>query len=162
MNNYQRLLYLVRHGEAKSKEEDPQRPLSEQGRQSVERLARWTAAVGMPPNQIVHSGKLRAEQTAEILAGQFQPSPSVDSRSDLGPNDDVRSVADSLAHGKQSTMLVGHLPFLSRLVSYLVVGDADQPLVRFEAAGLATLVDADGRWTIAAFIHPDLFPDNTK
>ncbi len=32
-------LYLVQHGEAKSKAEDPQRPLTQRGREDVARVA---------------------------------------------------------------------------------------------------------------------------
>ncbi len=40
-------LYLVQHGEAVTKAVDPDRPLSEQGRADVERLAIWMGAQGV-------------------------------------------------------------------------------------------------------------------
>ena len=40
-------LYLVQHGEACAKDVDPQRPLTEQGRADVDRLARLLASAGV-------------------------------------------------------------------------------------------------------------------
>ncbi len=42
-------VYLVQHGLAKSKEEDPERPLTAAGREEVERVARAAAAAGVRP-----------------------------------------------------------------------------------------------------------------
>ncbi len=152
----QRTIFLVRHGEAVSKQEDSQRPLAESGRRHVQMLAAWAANASLSADEIVHSGKLRAAQTAEIIAKQLQPAKGTSSRSDIGPNDDVRPVADDLAEGGDRVMVVGHLPFLSRLVSQLVIGDADQPLVQFEAACLVELTNEGGKWAIACVVHPGL------
>ena len=61
-------LYLVQHGEAKSKTEDPQRPLTERGREDVARVAAFAASAGLQVGQIRHSGKRRAEETALYCA----------------------------------------------------------------------------------------------
>jgi len=60
-------LYLVQHGEAKREEEDPSRPLTENGRREVEIVAKFLSEAGIKIDKILHSGKLRAAQTAEIL-----------------------------------------------------------------------------------------------
>ncbi|MDJ0848388.1 MAG: histidine phosphatase family protein [Myxococcota bacterium] len=62
-------VYLVQHGLAKSKDLDPARPLTDAGRDEAERVARAVAAAGVDPALILHSGKSRAEQTAEISNG---------------------------------------------------------------------------------------------
>ena len=54
-------LYLVQHGEAKSKAEDPQRPLTERGREDVARVATFATKAGSQVRQIRHSGKRRLE-----------------------------------------------------------------------------------------------------
>src|SRR5688500_9788627 len=61
-------LYLVQHGEAVPEQVDPQRPLSEAGRRDVQAMARLLAGAGIRPTRIVHSGKRRAQETAELLA----------------------------------------------------------------------------------------------
>ena len=63
-----KMIYLVQHGEAKSKEEDPARSLTEKGRRDVEKVAVWAAQTGLRIEQIRHSGNRRAAETAEIFA----------------------------------------------------------------------------------------------
>src|SRR2546422_235471 len=66
-------LYLVQHGAAKTEAEDPQRGITEEGRRAVERMADFLAALRLPLDRIEHSEKLRARQTAEILAARLRP-----------------------------------------------------------------------------------------
>jgi phosphohistidine phosphatase len=150
------VLYLVRHGEAKSKHEDPARSLSEQGRKAAERMARWAVTAGVAVDEIRHSGKLRAEQTAAVFAQHLQPrDPGPSAMSGLDPNDDVEPVADALEEEDRSVMLVGHLPFLGRLTAYLVTGDAAPAIVQFEAAAMVVLHRDDERWAVTCVIQPD-------
>ena len=64
-------LYLVQHGEATPKEVDPARPLTERGQVEVRRVAHAAHVAGVTVSTIYHSGKLRAQQTAEILAKEL-------------------------------------------------------------------------------------------
>ena len=66
-------LYLVQHGEAKPESEDPERPLTDRGEETVRRMAAWAAQVGLKVDEIRHSGKRRAEQTASLLAERLSP-----------------------------------------------------------------------------------------
>ena len=60
-------LYLARHGEAKSKLEDANRPLTLRGKKEVEKVAKYLAEnKDIHLEVIMHSRKLRAKQTAEI------------------------------------------------------------------------------------------------
>jgi phosphohistidine phosphatase len=131
-----RYLYLVRHGEATSKEQNSERPLTDSGAKQVEQIAAWLTSTKLPVDEIRHSEKLRAQQTAEILA-QHLGLPELPAETPgLNPNDDVQLVADSLSRATKSLMLVGHLPFMGRLVGCLVVGDPEQTVARFEAGGV--------------------------
>lgn len=144
--NQRKMVYLIRHGEAVSKDEDPARPLTQAGWLAVERIAAWAAAADIGPDEILHSGKLRAQQSAEILSDHLMPPKGTNVRHGLGPDDDVRPVVQSL--DECPLMIVGHLTFLGRLVSQLVIGEPDHPIVQFEAAGLVGLQLQDGHWTI--------------
>ena len=53
-------LYLVRHGEAKSKDEDPERSLSDKGVDDVKKVARAMFRKKVAVASIFHSGKARA------------------------------------------------------------------------------------------------------
>ena len=62
-------VYLVRRGESRPEEEDPQRRLTDEGVRNVQNVARFLRPLGLKLETIWHSGKHRAQQTAEILAG---------------------------------------------------------------------------------------------
>ena len=64
-------LYLVQHGEAKSEQEDKERPLSGKGRQEADAVAKKMAEAEIKAERIYHSPKLRALQTAEIFAARL-------------------------------------------------------------------------------------------
>jgi phosphohistidine phosphatase len=140
--------YLVRHGEAVSQAVDGRRPLTPQGRRDVERIGRAAAERGIKPGQIFHSGLLRAQQTAEILSESIGAIEGVRELVGLRPDDDPAIVKAELEASTVSLMLVGHLPYMSRLTSCLVTGDADRQLVEFAPATVLGLSYEDNRWKI--------------
>ena len=141
-------LFLVQHGQAKSEEEDPERSLTEEGAEIVRRMAAWANRVGLRVDQIRHSGKKRAEQTAEIFAKRVGPVNGVVAVPGLQPNDDVHPMAEALHAEQGSAMLVGHLPFLSRIISLLVAGNPRSQVLQFQNAGIVSLSRQDGDWTV--------------
>jgi len=156
-------LYLVRHGAAMSEAENPERPLTAGGRQDVQRVSAVAARLGLRPAEIRHSGKRRAAETAEILAGALGVRAHVVTVAGMTPNDDVRPVASALVPAPEPLMLVGHLPFLSRLASLLLVGDPERTLVRFRMGGIVCLTGdpsgakaTAGGWMVAWMLTPEL------
>ncbi|UCC65192.1 MAG: histidine phosphatase family protein, partial [Anaerolineae bacterium] len=99
-------LYLVQHGQAHPKEIEPERSLTERGRQETRRVAALAARLDLDLYQIRHSGKTRALQTADILGQALTPSGGVVAVSGLAPKDDVRPIADALAGEPGPLMLV--------------------------------------------------------
>jgi phosphohistidine phosphatase len=142
-------MYLVRHGEALSAVENPARPLSRMGRASVERIARLALERGVSVSAIYHSGILRAEQTAAILAKYLVPPLGVEPRAGLLPGDDPAIVKAEWEEAAGTIMLVGHLPYMNRLAGLLVAGDSDRTVVEFSPATMACCVKEGGRWKIA-------------
>jgi phosphohistidine phosphatase len=124
-------IYLVQHGAAAAKEVDPERPLTEAGRDDVAAVARVLAEAGLTVPSIAHSGKLRAEQTAEILAARLRPETAVAAMKGLDPKDPVTPLAKDLSGRGADLMLVGHQPFMGRLAARLVNGDEDLAVVTF-------------------------------
>jgi phosphohistidine phosphatase len=74
----------------------------------------------------------------------------------LKPNDDVRPVVETLQAEHEPVMLVGHLPFLSRLASLLVAGNPEAGINRFQQAGIICLSQVDGKWAVHWVMPPDL------
>lgn len=134
----------MQHGEAMAAETDPQRPLSDRGVRSVRDVARRASACGVRIDRIVHSGKARAAQSAQILADTLA-CPDVSQIEGLSPNDSVEQAARRLVDidSDTSLALVGHLPFLDRLAGLLVAGDPDMHVVAFRNGGLVHLVTTD-------------------
>ena len=131
-------LYLVRHGEAYSETFDPNRSLTEAGKATVDGMAQMAAAFNIPVSEIFHSGKTRARQTAEIFSNHLKPSAGIKEIRGISPNDDVTTIEPEL-DSTLNTMLVGHLPFMERLVSYLVIGSPDRSIIRFQTGGIVCL-----------------------
>lgn len=146
-------LYLVQHGDAVDKDVDPQRPLSDQGIADVGRLASRLSSAGVSVGRIVHSGKLRAEQTAVILEPLLMAGGGVEARSGLAPNDAPELLLSSV--NDVDTIVAGHLPFVSRAVSLALGLPADQTAVQFQPGSVAVLEQVDDSWRLVAFIRPE-------
>jgi len=147
----------MQHGRSKSKEEDPDRPLTDEGRSEVARVAAFFARTapseGIP---IRHSGKTRARETAEALAGTLEAA-TVEEADGLAPLDDAARWAERLDETDEDVMLVGHLPHLARLTSLLLVGDLAPAVVEFSNAGLVCLQrNEDGDWALLWSVVPAL------
>lgn len=147
----------MQHGEALPADVDPDRPLTDQGRASVGAVASHAAACGVRIDRIIHSGKLRAEQTATILVGSVG-GHGIERRPGLAPNDPVESTAAWLGElgGDGSVAIVGHMPFLDRLASLLVAGDPGAHVVAFRNGGLVKLVPSSGGYAVGWAITPEV------
>lgn len=99
-------IYLVQHAEARSKDEDPDRAISENGRQDTLKVAELAAQMGVKFARVYHSGKTCAEQTASILGGVLSSPKNILADSRLGPWNLVEPIWDELTGASQTTMLV--------------------------------------------------------
>lgn len=147
--------FLVRHGEAKSEHDDPRRPLSDQGRKQVGEVARAVAAKQIRVRAILHSDKLRAKETAEILAGALLPRDGIRRMQGLSPEDDPWVARGELEAAAEPLMLVGHLPHLGRLASLLLTGDAERGVVDFRPATVVCLSRSGEEWEIRWIVSPE-------
>jgi len=150
-------LYLVRHGEAHSGAADPDPYLTEAGNATVDGMAQLAAAFSIPVSQILHSGKIRSRQTAEIFSRHLKPSKGATEITAINPYDDVTAIASELDPAL-NTMIVGHLPFLERLVSDLVTGSPDRSIIKFQTGGIVCLdrMEKDGSWHVKWALMPKM------
>lgn len=150
-------LYLVQHGEACSKEVDPRRPLSEQGRADIERLAAFLGKAGVRVERVMHSGKLRAVQTAQILSQTIAPGVEAEESGLLNPNDDPRAFDWQSDAWDRDTLIAGHLPFMAKLVSHLLIEREEPVLVAYRPGTVVCLErEGAGLWEIDWMIRPEL------
>jgi len=150
-------VYLAQHAKAFSSEEDPSRSLTEEGRSEAEKVARFIKPLNLSVDLLWHSGKKRAEQTAEIFAQALNIGKGLSMHPGLGPNDDVAPLADDLACQENDIMIVGHLPFLARLASLLLTGSPEAAVVSFTNAGIVCMQRGEGnRWCIEWALIPQI------
>jgi phosphohistidine phosphatase len=152
-------LYLVQHGRSLAKEIDPEQGLSEQGIIEVERVVERAHHLKLQVSEIIHTGKKRALQTAEIFSDRLTHGKGPTVATGLNPMDDVLPIAQAFAD-REDLMLVGHLPFLERLASQLIVNTPDIPVVRFMNGGIVCLEKWEremGRriWSVRWIITPE-------
>ena len=152
-------LYLVRHGEAKSKHQDPDRHLSQKGARDVEKMAVFLRPLRLRLDRVWHSGKPRAAQTADILIPALSASHGPAQREGLTPDDPVQPLKKELDRTAVDSMIVGHLPLLGKLASVLLGGNESSEVVNFQEAGVVCLGRReDGVWNVRWMMIPDLLP----
>jgi phosphohistidine phosphatase len=150
-------LYLVQHGEAKPREEDSDRPLTEKGRADLRAVIDMLGRDAFHVDRILHSGKTRARQTAEILAERLKPSRGLAAADGLDPLADPAAWVRRLRGDDRTLMLVGHLPHLAKLTGLLVSGDPASEVVIFRRGAILCLERGNGgRWLVQWLVIPGL------
>ena len=151
-------LYLIQHGEAKTEAEDPERSLTARGEKEVLAISKMAGGLQIRPSKIYQSGKLRAKQTAEIIASGLKISDSlVQPAPGLNPNDDIYAWVERISKEKEDLMLVGHLPFLEKLASFLLSGDERARLVLFRYGAIVCLDQkGDKGWAVRWILTPEM------
>ena len=122
------------------------RPLSEAGRAASARLAASAAARGVRPDEVWHSGKLRARQTAELFWRSCNPLASFSAMRGLQPADPPRWIRDELADDNRSILVVGHMPHLAGLLRLLCGEGPDGSAMEFPLHGCVALERDGDRW----------------
>lgn len=151
-------LYLMQHADASSNSEGAERTITPQGKSETEKVAKYALThLKIVPGEIIHSGKMRAEQTAVIIGRTLGLSKKISTDKNLAPMSDINIWAEKIASGDSDLMLVGHLPHLARLCAYLLCGDAEKPIVEFRNSGIVCLErGVDGRWSLIWIVTPDI------
>jgi phosphohistidine phosphatase SixA len=156
-------LHLLRHAHAgdatRWSGDDDVRPLSEKGIRQAERLGRLLSHVDDAPDLFITSPRLRASQTAQIVAKALGKPVVVDDRL-AGPLD-ASVVTEILGSHDVADRpcLVGHDPDFSELLGELLGGDAI-PMRK----GAIARVDVEGPEIVAGtgqlryLLPPDLLP----
>ncbi len=154
-------IYLARHAEASPKEIDSECPLSEKGEKDLQAIAAFLVPRKLKVDFFFHSGKLRAKQTAEGLQQAIHCDRGVEARSGLEPLDLVSPIASEINQFDKDLALVGHMPFMGKLLSKLLTGYESSDLLVFQTATLVCLERMEGGgWVIKWTVCPELFTNN--
>jgi len=149
-------LYLARHGDYTLNVNGVD-ILSERGTKDVAHLSERIKSMNLHISCIWHSGKHRAEQTALLLAKGFISDQAPEAHPGLNPDDEVLSLASDLRHFNEDMLIVGHLPFLDKLVSQLLTGSDENILINFQTGTLTCLSQIDHvQWVLDWGLTPNI------
>jgi phosphohistidine phosphatase SixA len=153
-------LHLLRHAHAgdpvKWPGPDEARPLSEKGRLQAERMGRFLAEGGFRPDAILSSPRVRALETAKLVATALGVDVTTDDALAMPLDLEALDGVLTAAGDPHRPLLVGHDPDFSELAAALV-GLADLPLRK----GALARIDAErplgaGRGILRWLVSPDL------
>ena len=144
--------------------EDKNRPLSERGRIGVDRVASFLARTQLGVSHIIHSKKLRSQETALILSkGLGLGSIVQESIFSIEPNDSIFPLYEAIQSNndesfKRNQIIVGHLPYMEKLTAFLICGDENQLVVKFDPGTVIALSQTfdGGAWSLEWIVKPKL------
>ncbi|MBU6411773.1 MAG: phosphohistidine phosphatase SixA, partial [Verrucomicrobia bacterium] len=137
---------ILRHGAAAERgsqdfARDSDRPLTAEGQKQLHNASRAMEKMGLDFDLVLSSPFLRARQTAEIVAKALRVNKRLEFSEALTPGGTVEALVREL-NGRKPTpvnvLLVGHEPYLSRLISRLISGGEDTAM-DFKKGGLCKL-----------------------
>ncbi len=166
-------LYLCQHGDSAPKEVNPEKPLTVKGIQEVKAIGRMLAEAGLQFSEIYHSGKLRAKQTSEILAKAVSFRGTIAIKKGIEPMDLVLPLVDEVTTFYQDNstnrdnstnkqiseaniLIVGHLPFMTKLVSQLLTRNENNIVVNFVTGSVVCLERIEYQWVLNWMLRPEL------
>ena len=144
-------IYLVRHSNAVDPgtpgyDDDSQRPLTEKGRDKMNKIAIALKTLGVKPDLIVSSPYVRARQTAEIVCKVLKYKGSLAFSDALVPMGNAEDIIHDI-NGKynvEELVLVGHEPCLSSLIGVLAANNPELA-INIKNGGICCLSSDDLR-----------------
>jgi phosphohistidine phosphatase len=155
-------IFVLRHGEAGTHaslpSKDSERPLTESGRNEVEKVAESLRGLRVEFDRIATSPLKRAKDTAEIVVKAYNTnSPKLEIWEELRPEGSKGELIQRLSKLKQDSdiMLVGHEPYLSTLIGEIISGSAMCRIVlkksgvaKVQIHSFAPKVNGELRWLL--------------
>jgi phosphohistidine phosphatase len=137
-------IYLMQHGPNLSKDEDPEEPLSPEGKKLVSKAARAIKKMGLKFDLIIASPKTRSQQTAALVAEAvgFPLEGIVETEKVKAMTPAEETIAYLAQFGeKDSILIAGHLPSLGEVTSALLTSGS-KATIQFERGGIGR-IDVD-------------------
>ena len=139
---------------------DADRPLSSKGQQKLWRSTEAMRAMELKFDAVVSSPLLRARQTALIVTEAFELRRKLVLTDHLAPEGSPKLLIEQineLGPRAKNILVVGHEPYLSRLISLLISGST-MAAIDLRKGGLAKLEIEELRYarcaTLAALLTP--------
>jgi phosphohistidine phosphatase len=124
-------IYILRHGIAAEPgtpgiKTDAERPLIPKGERRLQSAAAAMRKMELSFELILSSPLVRARQTAEIIADELKLKKRMELSDALAPGGSVKNLIKQLNEWQpalENILLVGHEPYLSRLIALLATGN---------------------------------------
>jgi phosphohistidine phosphatase len=147
-----RELWVLRHAEAEphGTRPDAERRLTERGEEQSRAVGSALARMGVTFEAVLYSPKVRARQTAELAAAEWDPEERECLRvhEHLAEGFDAHRALQALGRSGR-TMVVGHEPDLSNVIAELTGAN-----VALKKGGLAVVRLDGGRGELAVLVRP--------
>ena len=137
-------IYLMQHGPNLSKDEDPEEPLSPDGKRQVSKAAKAIKRMGLKFDVIIASPKSRSQQTAALVAETVGfPVEAIVETQKIKAMTPAEETIAYLAqfNEKDSILIAGHLPSLAEVASALLTSGSTTT-IQFERGGIGR-IDVD-------------------
>jgi phosphohistidine phosphatase len=152
-------LYVIRHAVAEAArpgQDDASRDLTDSGERKFRRSVKGLRALGWTFDRVLTSPWTRARRTAELLApvSEHDPVPT-----DLLCDSPSRELLAMIGEAGTSSMaVVGHEPWLSELVQWLVLADPHRDALVIRKGGVVWLEGeaVPGAMKMRALVPPKL------
>jgi phosphohistidine phosphatase len=156
-------IYLMQHGPALPKEQDPDEGLSPEGEASIHAAGKALKKMGIGFDLIVSSPKKRSRQTAAIVAEEvgFPPEQIVETemlKPMVPPEETIKALSQYA--GNERILIAGHLPSVAEVASFLLT-EGPKATVEFERGGCCR-IDAEKLPTHAGRLKWYLTPEQLK
>jgi len=154
-------IYLMQHGPALPKEQDPEEGLSPDGKDRILASAQALKKLGVCFDAILSSPKKRSKETAAIVAQElgFAKEKIIETKKVKAmtpPDETIQALAE--LSGAKRVLVAGHLPSVAEIASFLLT-EGSKAAVQFEMAGccridVEQLPTHEGR--LRWYLTPDL------
>jgi len=130
-------IYLMQHGSALPKEQDPEEGLSPDGKVRIHASGKALKKMGISFDVILSSSKKRSKQTASIVAEEvgFPPEKIMETekvKAMTHPEETIKTLAKYA--GNQRILIAGHLPSVAEVASFLLT-EGPKATIEFERGG---------------------------
>ncbi len=130
-------IYLMQHGPALPKEQDPEEGLSPEGEARIRASGQALKKMGVSFDAVLSSPKKRSRQTAAIVAETvgFKQEKIIETEKvkAMTPPEETVEVLAGLS-GAERVLIAGHLPSVAELASFLLT-EGSKAAVQFEMGG---------------------------
>ena len=156
-------IYLMQHGPALPKEQDPDQGLSPDGEARIHVSGKALKKMGVSFDVILSSPKKRSKQTASIVAEEIGfPSEKIietEKVKAMAPPDETIKALTEYS-GNKKILIAGHLPSVAEIASFLLT-EGSKAIVEFEMGGCCR-IDVEDLPTHSGHLRWYLTPEQLK